>query len=72
MLKKFKMFGCKSVSAPLQIHEKFKQDDGAKNVDASAYRSLIGSLLYLTSTRPDIMYASSLLSRFCKIQVKFI
>ncbi|XP_059669236.1 uncharacterized mitochondrial protein AtMg00810-like [Cornus florida] len=40
------------------------KEDGSKEVDASLYRSLVGSLLYLTSSRPDIMYATSLLSRF--------
>lgn len=33
-------------------------------MDESLYRSLIGCLLYLTATRPDLMYATSLLSRF--------
>jgi hypothetical protein len=33
-------------------------------VDATLYRSLVGNLLYLTTTRPDIMFAASLLSRF--------
>ncbi|CAA0812713.1 Uncharacterized mitochondrial protein AtMg00810 [Striga hermonthica] len=45
-------------------NEKFTKEDGTPNAEASTYRSLIGSLLYLTTTRPDIMYATSLLSRF--------
>jgi len=46
------------------VNEKLQNDDGAQEKDASRYKSLIGSLLYLTATRPDIMYATSLLSRF--------
>ncbi|BBH09484.1 NAD(P)-binding Rossmann-fold superfamily protein [Prunus dulcis] len=42
-------------------------EDGSSKVDESVYRSLIGSLLYLTTTRPDIMYAISILSRFMQI-----
>nr|KYP47813.1 hypothetical protein KK1_030509 [Cajanus cajan] len=64
LLKKFKMSGCKTVTTPLVTKEKLQKDDGAPDADASRYRSLIGSLLYLTATRPDIMYAVSLLSRF--------
>lgn len=56
----FKIFGCKSVSVLLQVNENIKQDDGAEKVYASTYRSLIGSLLSLSST----WYESSLLSRF--------
>lgn len=40
------------------------KEDGEKKVNASLYRSLVGSLLYLTATRPDIMFAASFLSRF--------
>ena len=40
------------------------KDDGAAKVEISVYRSLIGSLLYLTATRPDLMFAASFLSRF--------
>jgi hypothetical protein len=35
-----------------------------KNVDATLYRSLVGNLLYLTTTMPDVMFATSFLSRF--------
>ena len=49
---------------PLVVSEKLSKDDGASRVDSSLYRSLIGSLLYLTATRPDIMFAATLPSRF--------
>ena len=64
LLKKFKLYGCKTVATPLVVNEKMKKEDGSEKADASRFRSLIGSLLYLTATRPDIMYATSLLSRF--------
>ncbi|XP_069152907.1 secreted RxLR effector protein 161-like [Solanum lycopersicum] len=55
---------CRSVTIPLVANEKFRKNDGEKKANSSLDRSLIGSLLYLTSTRPDIMFAASLLSRF--------
>ena len=58
------MNDCKPVTTPLVTNKKLQKDDGSPEADASRYRSLIGSLLYLTATRPDIMYATSLLSRF--------
>ncbi|KAM1349822.1 hypothetical protein EV1_003832 [Malus domestica] len=64
LLEKFKMVGCKPVATPLVVNEKFQREDGSGDADESVYRSLVGSLLYLTTTRPDIMYAASLLSRF--------
>ncbi|KAL0312270.1 UNVERIFIED_CONTAM: Retrovirus-related Pol polyprotein from transposon RE2 [Sesamum radiatum] len=54
----------RQVTTPLVTGEKYKKEDGSEKVDGSIYRSLIGSLLYLTATRPDIMFATSLLSRF--------
>ncbi|KAG6469823.1 hypothetical protein ZIOFF_070754 [Zingiber officinale] len=64
ILKKFNMLGCNPVSTPLIMGEKLKKEDGGKAADVTYYRSLIGNLLYLTATRPDLMYAASLLSRF--------
>ncbi|XP_026434325.1 uncharacterized protein LOC113331897 [Papaver somniferum] len=64
VLKKFGMLGCHPTSTPHVVNEKPKKDDGGKKVDETYYRGLIGNLLYLTHTRPDIMFASSMLSRF--------
>jgi hypothetical protein len=64
---------CKSMTTPMNVKEKFCKDDGADKVDEAIYRSLIGCLMYLTATRPDIMHAVSLLSRFmhCASEVHF-
>ncbi|XP_069149528.1 uncharacterized mitochondrial protein AtMg00810-like [Solanum lycopersicum] len=55
---------CRSVAIPIAANEKFRNADGEKKVNSSLLRSLIGSLLYLTLTRPYIMFAASLLSKF--------
>ncbi|XP_047258566.1 secreted RxLR effector protein 161-like [Capsicum annuum] len=64
ILKRFRMEECKSVSTPMNQKEKLKQDDGAELVDEEAYRSLTGCLMYLTTTRPNILFPVSVLSRF--------
>ncbi|RVW16037.1 Retrovirus-related Pol polyprotein from transposon RE2 [Vitis vinifera] len=64
ILKKFGMAGCNPVSTPLVVNEKLRKEDGGKMVDETHFRSLVGNLLYLTATRPNIMFAASLLSRF--------
>ncbi|KAJ4719034.1 Retrovirus-related Pol polyprotein from transposon TNT 1-94 [Melia azedarach] len=64
MLKKFRMQHCKPTSTPLIVNQKLTKFDGDTKADAFRYRSLVGSLLYLSATRPDIMFATSLLSRF--------
>ncbi|GKV30443.1 hypothetical protein SLEP1_g39251 [Rubroshorea leprosula] len=64
MMKKFNMGYSKPVSTPLVLNCKMSKNDGSAYVDASWYRSIIGSLLYLTATRPNIMFAVSLLSRY--------
>lgn len=64
ILKKFKLEECKEVSTPMNQKEKLSKEDGADKVDERYYRSLIGCLMYLTATRPDILNAVSILSRF--------
>ena len=73
ILRKFKMEECKPIATPMNQKEKFSNEDGAEKVDEKLYRSLIGCLMYLTATRPDITYAVSLLSRYmhCASEIHF-
>jgi len=64
LLVKFNMSNCNAVKIPMNTNQKFSLEDGEERVDAGTYRSLIGSLLYLAHSRPDISYATSILSRF--------
>ena len=41
-------------------------DDGSEDTDASKYRSLVGGLLYLSNTRPDISFAVGVVSRYMR------
>ena len=67
------MVKCKPTAAPMNQKEKFCKEDGAEKVDEGLYRSLIGCLMYLTATRPDIMNVVSLLSRYmhCASEIHF-
>ena len=47
------MENCNPVMTPLLVNEKLVKEDGSGDVDAAQYRSLVGSLLYLTTTRPS-------------------
>ncbi|KAM1461179.1 hypothetical protein ACFX11_045561 [Malus domestica] len=64
LIEKFGMKDCKSVATPLAVNEKLCKTDGSEAANESEYRQVVGSLLYLTATRPDIMFSSSLLARF--------
>ena len=63
LLKKFKMEQSKAASVPLQQHVKFESDDGSKEVDVTLYKQLVGKLIYLTTTRPDLKYSVNVLSQ---------
>ena len=54
MLKKFGMEDCKLVSTPMITSCKLSKDDESKEVDQRIYRSMIGSLLYVTSPRLEL------------------
>eukprot|EP00253_Pinus_taeda_P013087 PITA_13087 len=64
ILKRFNMTKCKATSTPLEQNVKLCSDDGTKEVNGTMYRQLVGSLNYLTTTRPDIAYSVSILSQF--------
>ncbi|XP_021890654.1 uncharacterized protein LOC110809205 [Carica papaya] len=64
LLKKFKLENCKVVSTPLILHIEPSKAKEEEMVYEKEFRSIIGSLLYLTATRLDLTYAISLLSRF--------
>ena len=54
---------CNLSATPMNQHEKFCKEDGAAKSDERLYKTIIGCLMYLTTTRLDIMNAASLLSR---------
>ena len=55
---------CRSAATPLQQNLNLCSDDGTKEVDATMYRQLVWSLIYLTTTRPDLAYSVSVLRKF--------
>ncbi|GJS90529.1 ribonuclease H-like domain-containing protein [Tanacetum coccineum] len=57
ILKKFNFDSVKTTSTPIEIQKPLVKDEEATDVDVHLYRSMIGSLMYLTASRPDIMYA---------------
>ena len=64
MLRKFKMGDSKPFSTPMVTGCKLSKDDESLEVDHTMYRSMIGSLLYVTTTRPYVMQVVGLVARF--------
>nr|GEU41791.1 retrovirus-related Pol polyprotein from transposon TNT 1-94 [Tanacetum cinerariifolium] len=64
ILKKYGMESCDPVGTPMEIKDKLDLDQNATPVDATKYRSMIGALMYLTSSRPDIVHATCLCARY--------
>ncbi|GJT73937.1 putative ribonuclease H-like domain-containing protein [Tanacetum coccineum] len=57
ILKKFSFTNVKTTSTPMETQKPLLKDKDGEEVDVHLYRSMIGSLMYLTSSRPDIMFA---------------
>ncbi|GJS33623.1 hypothetical protein Tco_0532005 [Tanacetum coccineum] len=64
ILKKFDFTCVKTASTPIETQKPLTKDEEAADVDVHLYRSMIGSLMYLTASRPDIMFAVCACSRF--------
>ena len=58
------MDGVKSRKTPMRTTTKLNKDENGKSIDEKCFRGMIGSLLYLTTSRPDIMFAICLCARF--------
>ncbi|GJR01624.1 retrovirus-related pol polyprotein from transposon TNT 1-94 [Tanacetum coccineum] len=64
ILKKFSFTDVKTVSTPMETQKLLLKDEDGEEVDVHLYRSMIGSLMYLTSSRPDIMFAVCAYARY--------
>ncbi|GKA46744.1 uncharacterized mitochondrial protein-like protein [Tanacetum coccineum] len=64
ILKKFNYSDVKSASTPIDLGKPLVKDGDADDVDVHLYRSMIGSLMYLTASRPNIMFAVCACARF--------
>ena len=58
------MLDCKPISTPMDPNVRLQKDKGKDLEDVTMYRQLVGSLTYLTLTRPDISYVVGVVSRY--------
>ncbi|KAI3732723.1 hypothetical protein L1987_63930 [Smallanthus sonchifolius] len=64
ILERFKMTDCSAARTPMQVHHQLTPDKDGQDTDQHQYHAMIGSLMYLTASRPDIMFAVCLCARF--------
>ncbi|GKD74424.1 putative ribonuclease H-like domain-containing protein [Tanacetum coccineum] len=64
ILKKFDFCSIKTATTPIESNKPLVKDEDGVDVDVHVYRSMIGSLMYLTASRPDIMFAVCACARF--------
>ncbi|XP_048491166.1 uncharacterized mitochondrial protein AtMg00810-like [Beta vulgaris subsp. vulgaris] len=70
LLEKYGMLDCKPMSTPMEVNARLCSVEGKDLEDVTMYRQLVGSLIYLTLSRPDIAYAVSVISRFMQKPMK--
>ncbi|GKA72804.1 hypothetical protein Tco_0779020 [Tanacetum coccineum] len=63
-LKKFDFLSIRTATTPIESNKPLVKDEDGVDVDVHVYRSMIGSLMYLTASRPDIMFAVCACARF--------
>nr|GEV48051.1 hypothetical protein [Tanacetum cinerariifolium] len=64
ILKKYAFLEVKNASTPMETQKPLLKDEDGEKVDVHMYRSMIGSLMYLTSSRPDIMFVVCTCTRY--------
>jgi hypothetical protein len=64
ILKRFRMLDCKAISTPMVANLKLLCDTTLETVNATIYRNMIGSLMYLMNTRSNIRFAMNTLSQY--------
>ena len=64
ILESAKLTECNAVSTPLEARVKFTTTEENDKVNVTSYKSLIGSLRYLTHTRPELLYSVGILRRY--------
>jgi len=69
-LSKYGMTGCKPISIPLEQNVKLSTDEKDLVEDTTMYRRIVGNLIYMTITRPDLSYAIGVVSQFMQTAQK--
>jgi hypothetical protein len=64
VLKKFKMKDCAKVNTSVKCGVTMSNNDEGEKINSTTFKSLVGSLRYLTCTRPDILFGVGFVSRF--------
>jgi len=64
LLKRFGMDSAKPIDTPVSASIRLIMDDGSLSVKEKIYKDMIGSLLYLTASRPDIVFSVGLCAHF--------
>jgi hypothetical protein len=64
LIKRFDMAKAKAIDTPMPTCTNLNKDEDGKEVDVKRYRGMIGSLLYLTASRPDIMFSVCMCARY--------
>ncbi|XP_039122090.1 uncharacterized mitochondrial protein AtMg00810-like [Dioscorea cayenensis subsp. rotundata] len=64
LVKRFGLEKARHMRTPMSMNQKLTKDKHGKDVDPSLYRSMIGSLLYLIASRPDISFSVGVCARY--------